>query len=229
MPNLPDLNRDTLRRFLKAPRIRIENGGLQLQCAQGLEEQAELLLQSVQGQLGQQTPARFRCQVGPVLIKISAEGELQQPDFMDENPISSPPRPDLTQACLLFGYELLLASRTGAPGQAYSMLESVLVDPAALIDPEVKLSRLARAFDGDSGWRLLGTSALREGAPEPHYEPNAIHEIFRVRPSLLCAMSLPVGYQALFEGETLLLTRNPENHVVYQRKVINPNLTRSES
>ena len=209
--------------------MQIENGKLHLSCAQGLEQQAELLLQMVQSQLGDQPPARFRCQVGPVLIKISADGELQQPDFMDENPISSAPRPDLTQACLLLGHQLQLTSRTGTPGQVYSMLESVLVDPAALIDPEVMLRRLARAFKGDSGWRLLGTKAMQAGASEPQYEPNAIHEIFRMRPSLLTAMSLPIGYQAFFEGETLLLTRDSEHRVVYQRKVSNPNLTKTDS
>ena len=70
------------------------------------------MLKTIQQLLGAQSPGGFRCDLGPVMLKVAPDGEVLQPDYLAEAPLSLPPQPDLTVGCLLFGHQVQLSRTT---------------------------------------------------------------------------------------------------------------------
>jgi len=137
------------------------------------------------------------------LIQVGDDLVLHEPDF-DRNPFTDY-RPNVSTTLLVLGMQLDLISRLKCEVNTARFDDKIVVQKGCLADDRIYAERKTPS-PGDSGW-YIGSAEERAstGAPPPVSELEAIwvYELLRLRPSVLEALALPVGWLVRWNGATI--------------------------
>jgi hypothetical protein len=178
---------------------------LSIECQDDLRERGEWLLDVVAA--FEKTPTGLAngttVQVGWSMLTLVARAdgvlEVREPAF-DANPFVST-RTDVSTTLRVLSAQTDLLRRVGSEGLTARFDDKVIVQKGCLAEPAIYAQR-SEPVAGDSGWYV----GLLDGPPatDPeNLEALRLFQLLAIRPSLLAAMALPVGWLSVWQGDEL--------------------------
>lgn len=149
------------------------------------------------------------------LIQVGNDLVLHEPDFA-RNPFDDyRPSVDTTLAVLVTQVDLL--SKLKCKGVQARFDDKIVVQRGCLSHDRIYAER-AEPKPGDSGW-YIGSAERGITSAEPpassELEAIWVYELLRLRPSVLEALALPVGWLVVWNGTNIEGIADHENRNVY--------------
>lgn len=149
-----------------------------------------------------------------ILQKTPQGYRIRVPDYL-AGPFAAT-TDDLTLALWVQLEQADLLRRYGIEGRAVRFDDEIAVAKGALEKPVVCMQRFADL--GGAGWCIRAVETGADGAPAAEaadeYEAVYAYRLLRLRPALLKALVLPVGYLAVFDGDETAEILNERNESV---------------
>ena len=181
-----------------------------LVCAPGQEGMAQEILTSLERLAAQRPLAEgTRVRFGWSLLTVCAEGEgdresgllVCEPDFAGNPFTSVRPRVDITLDVL--ERQARLINRLGVTPVDVGFEQYVVVRRGALNEEWVRMLRASPTSEDDSGWSIVQAYQARRSEREEDYIAVQVYRLIELRPVLLAALTLPLGYAVSVRGNQI--------------------------
>lgn len=121
---------------------------------------------------------------------------------------------DLTNMLGVVALQYSLMQEVGVEPVPSSLFDIVVIEQGMHEVKDVYMHRTATDSPGDTGW-FIATEGYEPGRPVQSVQ---VLQLFRVRRSLLWALTLPTDYLAFFDGDELVRVVDPADRVFELRK-----------
>jgi len=148
------------------------------------------------------------------LIQVGSDLVLHEPDF-DGNPFTDY-RPSVSTTLMVLGMQIDFLSRIKCEGSTARFDDKIVVQRGCLARDRIYAERKTPS-PGDSGWYIgSAEEASSTGEPPPASELEVIwvYELLRLRPFVLEALALPVGWLVRWSGSTIDAVADDEDRNV---------------
>jgi len=186
-----------------------------VQCAAHLKEQAEWLLKTLNKLQvpGKVFDSGVKEQIGWSTLTLQKRGSellVCEPDFWGD-PFRNI-REDVTCTLTIFAKQSKVLSILGIEGVPTTFEEKITLSPKCLDAGRIYLKREEPKFPGDSGW-YIGRSE-KPSVGDKH-EVMYAYQLLDHRAELLQVLSLPPGFLAVFNGDSIDAIINDKNEDVW--------------
>ncbi|HYQ17042.1 MAG TPA: hypothetical protein VEQ58_14825 [Polyangiaceae bacterium] len=186
---------------------------LRAECRVGTEAQLGSVLETFQRVESPRIGPGLELRFGWSLLHLVQDGDalrVSEPAF-DSWPL---PRfePTLDITLQVVGDQVSLLKKLGVTGQDTFFDQMVLAAPRALSAHSVFLRRDEPSSETDSGWALGSTQDPEALANAEDLEAVPSAALLSLYPSLLSALTLPLGFVAIFSGPALVQVFDADGH-----------------
>jgi len=143
------------------------------------------------------------------LVEVKGTLQLQEPDF-DGDP-EDDTRNQLGTTLTVIAQQNDVVNPLGVTPVPIHFLEKVVFVEGAMEEEEVFFQR-SELKEGDSGWTLKLLDNPKQDGP---YDWIFVYDLLQIRPEAMKILTLPVGYIAVFLGETLDAILDENDRKVY--------------